>query len=179
MSKKSPQKTPHPSGSSLLGPSQKCSSKVLPTHVTRERALQVANAIAEGKLKAPKVEKDEKLILADSGSAPHIASHSKHFPGATLVSGGERKTFTTATGDPFVSEGTMTIPMESQEGYHRTFTCDDAPVAIPILSTGKLADEDEDSLFSRRGGQLINNANGELIQFQRLYGVYVFQIQDL
>ena len=64
------------------------------------------------------------------------------------------------------------IPATSMEGYERTFTFDDADVTVPILSIGKLTDNDNDVLFQKRGGKIIHVPSGEEIHFKRMHGVY-------
>ena len=95
------------------------------------------------------------LILHDSGAAPNIANHATHFPGSTLkTTTTQSSQFTTATGQPFGSDGEMTINFESQEGHHRTFTFKNADVAIPIISPGLLADDNHDALFRKKRGHV-------------------------
>ena len=94
-------------------------------------------------------------MLADSGSAPNVANHKKHFPGSQLVKDtGSSVQFQTATGQPFESKGKLTVDAESMEGYRRRIVFDDADVSIPILSIGLMTDNDNDVLFKKKGGKL-------------------------
>ena len=140
--------------------------------VSRERCMQVAKAIAEGKIQLPQIEKDQVLILGDSGSAPNVANHARQFPGSKITPHAKRPEFQTATGQVFNSKGEMVIPATSLEGYERVFTFDDADVTVPILSIGKLTDDGNDVLFQKRGGKIIHIASGEIIHFKRMHGVY-------
>ena len=143
---------------------------------SRERNLQVAKLIEQGKLKAPEVEQGEVLILHDGGTAPNIACHEKHFQGAQLTKGkASGAQSSTATRQGFASSGDTQIPVESLEGHERTFTFKNANVSIPILSTGRFADEDHDSLSQKTEGQLLHVPTGEGIHLFRMHGVYFFK----
>ena len=108
--------------------------------VTRERCLQVAQAIKEGKIKMPDVAKGKRLLLGDSGSAPNRASHKRQFPGAKLQphAPGTTPEFLAAHKATFTSDGTIAIDMASQERHDRTQTLDDADATVPIHPLAKL-----------------------------------------
>ena len=148
--------------------------KSKPVPPSRERLIQVANLIQEGKLKSPPVAKDEVLVLHDSGAAPNIANHAKHFPGSTLVPSKDGDKFSTATGEPFGSNGEMSVNFESLEGHQKTFTFKNADVAIPILSIGLLTDDDHEATFRKNDGVLKRVPTNQTIKLVRVYGVYFF-----
>ena len=125
----------------------------------------------------PPVAKDEVLVLHDSGAAPNIANHAKHFPGSTLVPSKDGDKFSTATGEPFGSNGEMSVNFESLEGHQKTFTFKNADVAIPILSTGLLTDDDHESTFRKKDGGLTHVPTIQTIKFFRMYGVYFFRFK--
>ena len=153
------------------------SNKKKPKEVTRERVLQVIQDIEAGKLSPPKLKKTgTRLCLADSGSAPNVANHKRHFPGSALVRGDEKyNQFVTATGQPFGSCQKMVVDAESLEGYKRRITFQDTDVTLPILSIGLMTDDDNDVLFQKRGGKSIHNPTGEIIEFTRMHGVYFIE----
>ena len=66
----------------------------------------------------------------------------------------------------------MTIDVESMEGHTRTFTVNNADVAIPTLPTRLLADDDHDPLFQKRGCTSTHNPTDEVVRLQRMHGVY-------
>ena len=116
--------------------------------------------------------------MADSGSAPNVANHKKHFPGSQLVKDtGSSVQFQTATGQPFESKGKLTVDAESMEGYRRRIVFDDADVSIPILSIGLMTDNDNDVLFQKKGGKIIQLPTGEEIAFIRMHGVYFVELK--
>ena len=79
--------------------------------------------------------------LVDSGSAPHVAPHSKIFPGATLEkSHGDG--FVAANGSAIDNLGKFKIDVQTQEGHDRTIEFNNANVSFPMLSTGRSADND-------------------------------------
>ena len=83
--------------------------------------------------------------------------------------------FATATGDIFGSKGQFTVEAESMEGYKRKYTFQNADVTVPILSIGKLTDDEHDVMFKKHGGKIIHVPTGEEIHFIRRHGVYFIQ----
>ena len=112
--------------------------------------------------------------MKDTGSAPHVASHKRYFPGAELrPSPASRKNaFATATGAPFGADGEFTVPFQTQEGHQRKVTFENADVTVPILSGGKLADEDNALTFLKWGGWVQGLHTGDISKFVRAHGVY-------
>lgn len=70
----------------------------------------------------------------------------------------------------------MTVQAQSEESRTRTYTFQNAPVTAPILSIGKLTDDDNDVLFQTRGGNIIHVSSGEEIAFVRRHGVYFIKL---
>lgn len=139
--------------------------------------LQVAKLIDQGRLQAPKVEAGEMLVLNDNGAAPNIANH-EALPGAKLMEDPEASSsLSTATGAGFKSKGMMEVPVETLEGYKRAFKFKNADVSIPIRSTSLLADDNHDSLCSKKGCNLIHVPTGETIHVVRMHGVYFFRFK--
>ena len=143
-------------------------------HVSRERCLQVAQALRDGKIQPPKTKKGQRLFLGDSGSAPNVANHQRHFPGAELVphKPGQAPEFLAANKTTFSSRGTMKIDVVSQEGHERTYVFDDADVAVPILSIGLATEDDNDVLFQKRGGESIHLPTRHEIAFEKKHCGY-------
>ena len=52
----------------------------------------------------------------------------------------------------------------------------DADVALPILSTGKLADCDYELVYRKTGGEIRNLATGEVSKLFRMHGVYFIEL---
>ena len=128
----------------------------------------------KGLIKLPPCGPNEVWAMKDTGSAPHVASHRRHFPGAELRPGDkDRKgAFTTATGDPFGAEGEFTVPFKTQEGHARKVTFENAEVTVPIRSGGKMADEDNALTFVKNGGWVHDLVTNEISRFIRAHGVY-------
>ena len=59
-----------------------------------------------------------------------------------------------------------------KRGRKREMTFQNAPVMIPILSSGKITDEDNDVTYTKWGGYIRDNFNGDISKFIRAYGVY-------
>ena len=94
--------------------------------------FQVAKLNEQGKLKAPAVEDREILVLHDNCATPNIASHQKHFPGATLNPSSSKDSVSTATGQPFGSNGEMTVPVETLEGHKRSCSINSGGHTHPV-----------------------------------------------
>ena len=60
--------------------------------------------------------------------------------------------FTTATGDPFGSEGEFKVPFQTQEGHNRVITFQNAPVTVPIISASRICNEDASVTYETWGG---------------------------
>ena len=45
-------------------------------------------------------------------------------------------------------------------------------MTVPILSIGKLTDDDNDVLLQKRGGKIIHLPTGETMAVEKRYGVY-------
>ena len=55
-----------------------------------------------------------------------------------------------ATEQPFTNDCEFTVPFKTQEGHARKVTFKTAEVTVPILSGGKLADEDNALAFVKK-----------------------------
>ena len=134
--------------------------------MTEEELEKVCVAIEDGTIKLPPAEEGESIILMDSGSRPTIANRDNQFPGAELrQSQAQRlgKGYTSATGEPFPNDGEFTVPGRTQERHQRNVVFQhSSKVAIPILSTGGLVDQDNDVTYSKHGGHSLHNPTRQL-----------------
>ena len=71
----------------------------------------------------------------------------------------------------------MTVEAESEEGYKRTYTFQNADVTVPILSIGLLTYDGNDVLCQKRGGNIIHVPSGEEIAFVRRHCVYFIKFK--
>ena len=96
--------------------------------VTRERVLQVAQAIKEGRIQPPALKSNQRLFLGDSGAAPNVANHKRHFPGADLgrsAAQNQGKAVITA-------DGSVTVTTINTHAKNSVFP--NADVGMPIVS---------------------------------------------
>ena len=142
--------------------------------MTRERIVEIQEKMKAGLISLPKTLENEKLSMLDSGSAPNVADHEKHFPGAELKESTKngKDACTTATGDPFGAKGELTVRFKTEEGHRRQATFQNAPVMCPILSTGKMTDEDNHVNYRKWGGYIYDTITKEKSAFVRAHGVY-------
>ena len=118
--------------------------------------------------------------LMDSGAAPNIADLAKHFPGAKLVPSDASKRgqqYANANGTLFSGNGQFSIECTTAEGHRREFTFQNAQVAMPILSTGQIADQGNVIYYDQYGGHIINLTSGEQSRFIRRQGVYFIELR--
>ena len=130
--------------------------------------------IRRGRIQLPPCKPHQIWCMVDSGSAPHVADHKRHFPGATLKPSKSKNTaeFATATGDPFAADGEFRVAFKTQEGQQRHVTFQNAPVTVPIVSSGKMCDEDNEITYTKTGGYIKDCITGGVTKIQRGYGVY-------
>ena len=87
------------------------------------------------------------------------------------------KGYTSATGELFANEGEFTVPCRTQEGHRRDITFQQSSkVEIPILSTGGLADLDNDVLYSKHDGYIEHLPSGERSTLFKLHGMYFIKM---
>ena len=91
--------------------------------------------------------------LYDSGSAPHACPHKKLFDKTSLrqPSAG-RSVYAAANGSNIINEGEFDLPHTTTEGTSRQIAFQHANIALPILSTGLLSDEDSETTCGKHGG---------------------------
>ena len=66
----------------------------------------------------------------------------------------------------------MVIPSKTLEGDDKVITYQDCDVEMPILSTGRLADDDHISTFHKTGGYILHSPSGHITRMFRIQGVY-------
>ena len=115
--------------------------------------------------------------LVDSGAEPHAANHARHFPGATLRPHNADDNYVAANGSKIQSGEMFQVPWRTIGGKHKMTDFRDADVAFPILSTGRLTDENDSLLlYHKRGGSIIDPATLERDHFTKALGVYWIQM---
>ena len=73
-------------------------------------------------------------ILAGTGSSIHVANLDLHFAGAQLQSAGSGAVYASATGDPFVNQGSFSVDFDTEPGHQRQIKFLNGKVTIPIMS---------------------------------------------
>ena len=100
-----------------------------------------------------------------------MADRETHFPCADLkFNDPEAAKFATATCEIFKNERSMSVPTTTDSRHDYNFQSKHAPVTMPIVSTGLLADEDGDVLYRKNDG-VIFHPDGSQSKFVRLWGV--------
>ena len=61
-------------------PTQAKAQKIKP--LTPQRIMEIHEKMGKGLIHLPKILPNHRWGLLDSGSAPHVANHKRHFPGA-------------------------------------------------------------------------------------------------
>ena len=59
--------------------------------------------------------------------------------------------YSTAVGSPFDAHGEFKVHFTTQEGQKRHVTFQNAPVTVPILSSGKMCDEGNEITYNKKG----------------------------
>ena len=86
---------------------------------------------------------------------------------------GEQPKYAAANGSAIPSRGMFDIDWTTVEGHKRHVEFRDADVEFPILSTGRMTDEDEKLLlYHKRGGLILNPFTKEHDSFIKALGVY-------
>ena len=81
---------------------------------------KVAEMMKTGKMVLPDPGAGYSWILADTGSSIHVANLSKHYPGANLNTDGNGAVYASATGDPFQTTGSFSVPFTTEKGHPRS-----------------------------------------------------------
>ena len=72
--------------------------------------------------------------------------------------------------------GKFSVPFTTVEGHKRNVLFNNANVEFPILSTGRIADNDNEIWFGTSSGKIVSNSTGEVDCFIRALGVYWIQM---
>ena len=64
------------------------------------------------------------------------------------------------------------MDFRTQEGHLKGIIFKNANVSFPILSTGRIADNNNKVWYDRNGGDIVNLDSGETSRFIRAMGVY-------
>ena len=104
--------------------------------------------------------------------APH-----RLFPGTKLdPSSASTGAFAAANGSPIHNLGNFQVDFWTQEGHARQITFQNANVSFPILSTGRIADNNNTIWYDKDGGEIVDMQTGETSRFVRAMGVYWIQM---
>ena len=145
-------------------PHQNQSTK-MPKALTKRQIDWIVAQVNAGKLELPQLDQIDddsfKMVwaLVDSGSAAHVADVRKEFPGAEIrPSEAQRKgvQYQGAGGQLMPNQGEACIPYLTPDGQHRFTVFQNAAVGMPILSTSKIAEEDNLLMFHKRGGYIFH-----------------------
>ena len=114
--------------------------------------------------------------LMDSGVEPHAAPHKRIFGNAKLRHNPDGGKYVAANGSSISSGGIFTINFKTAEGHDRHLDFQDADVAFPIISTGRLTDNNNFLIYHKKGGAIVDEATGQRSAFIRALGVYWIQL---
>ena len=81
-----------------------------------------------------------------------------------------------ADGSPIMCGGLFTVPFWTSAGNLREVEFRDADVAFPILSTGRICDNDYTVSYNNHGGTITCDDTGEKDDFIRAMGVYWLEL---
>ena len=159
----------------MANPSQMASLHRPPPQQDIERVCTLLRDLADKVPEALQCVDGEAFLLTDSKAVPTVDCHSRPFPGAKIeesLAQNAGATYQTATGHPSPNKGQLAIPGTTHEGQSKTIVLQYAGVTCPILSTGNLADEDNDILYSQNGRTFIDLNTGDGSRFVRKWCVY-------
>ena len=93
------------------------------------------------------------LVWHDSGSAPTLANHAKHFPGATLRTSQAQKNgvkYVVASGGELANEGEFEVLYQNVDRSVDTTVFQTAAVGMPIFSISKYTEGDFEVTFRKK-----------------------------
>ena len=96
----------------------------------------------------------------------------KQFKGATLKNQHKTSGFTAANGSLTKAYGDMDIPFRVNEGHAGVVNFENADVEMSILSTNRLAKDQNAVTFREHDGQILHEPTGRISKFFEMYGVY-------
>lgn len=118
--------------------------------------------------------------LMDSGAEPNACNHEKLFNKTVLKPDEQASTFIAADGKTQIkSGGTFDLEFGTSDGHKRKLNFRDCNVAFPIISTGRLTQDqpegfggDCDVPYQKHGGVITHNPAGETDRYLVALGVY-------
>ena len=110
--------------------------------------------------------------LADTGSAAHVADHSKHFPGAILDATQAGARYTAANGTTFDNKGYFDVDRHTENHHKKHTRFAHGKVSMPILSIRLWAQDGHRNIFDADSGETIHLATGETDPIHGKLGAY-------
>ena len=151
--------------------------------IDTKRIAAVADKIKKGEIELPDLDLESNdeweavWALLDSGSSVHVVNMSKHLPGAKIrrAPRGARG-FQTADGKTIPDKGSAITPMRTVEGLERCVHWKNADVALPILSTNLIAQNNAELRYREKDGTIHHLDTGDTTDFIAASGVYFLKI---
>jgi hypothetical protein len=115
--------------------------------------------------------------VVDSGAADPVARAGTFSGkvGPSAMSKAGRK-YRGPDGTRIVNEGQQSVHFTSDEGHRCGMTWQIADVERPLIAVSHLSAAGNKVVFTKTGGEIVNNATGKTIRIQRKGGVYVLRM---
>ena len=165
---------------------RKQADKAKPKPLTKQQIKEIVNAVKQGKIQLPKIEDhtdDDWMAiwaLMDAGSAVHVADLEKHLPGVKVRESAAQKCgvrYQCANGGEIPNKGEGLVRFKTEAGIEKTIVVQNAEVGMPIISTNKLAKEQNDIVYRADDGYILHLPTGQRTPFVARDGVYFVQMR--